>query len=374
MLILKNKTPSQMMPAVIKQEQMFYNQTTSSSNYLDELILGSGADSISHHHDASHHHHHHHNHHSLFDLNNNAMDPMDIEDMDDLDDLDDLDDSDDSDDSAGAGDTDDDDDDDDNDDDNDEDENDEDDEDDACSLTSCSSLNNSSSDSPSSLATTNTNSTCSTPSKSKNPHLHHRHQHRHHHRHHHKKSGLSASMSQAISQTSSTGMPSGKKMKKSKQAGLDNNGGNQTLAKQARANRFNSMGYSSDNPAEKRAFHILSERQRRNDLKKLFETLRVNIPTLGDKQKASKLTILKAAVDHLVEVGNRRERLHTHFEKEKLRNAQLLQHLKSLQSDDSSMSSQLPHSSLTGSQISYMPSFSLTNGCQSQMSATLAVH
>jgi hypothetical protein len=98
-----------------------------------------------------------------------------------------------------------------------------------------------------------------------------------------------------------------------------------------RANRLNSLGYSSDNPAEKRAFHILSERQRRNDLKKLFETLRTNIPALCDKQKASKLTILKAAVDHLVEVANKKDKLNSVYEKEKLKQIQLMQHLKNLQ-------------------------------------------
>ncbi|CAF0834139.1 unnamed protein product [Brachionus calyciflorus] len=98
-----------------------------------------------------------------------------------------------------------------------------------------------------------------------------------------------------------------------------------------RNNRLNSMGYSSENPAEKRAFHILSERQRRNDLKKLFETLRTNIPNLCDKQKASKLTILKAAVDHLIEVSNKKEKLNLIFDKEKQKNALLIQNLKNLQ-------------------------------------------
>lgn len=101
------------------------------------------------------------------------------------------------------------------------------------------------------------------------------------------------------------------------------------------------MGYSSDNPAEKRAFHILSERQRRNDLKKLFETLRTNIPTLCDKQKASKLTILKAAVDHLCEVSNKKEKLSSIYEKEKARHAQLIQHLKSLQNQQQNQSQHL---------------------------------
>lgn len=98
-----------------------------------------------------------------------------------------------------------------------------------------------------------------------------------------------------------------------------------------RSQKYNSLGYSSDNPAEKRAFHILSERQRRNDLKKLFETLRMSIPALSDKQKASKLTILKAAVDHLLDASHKREKLHTCYEKEKQRHNQLVQHLRLLQ-------------------------------------------
>ncbi len=321
MLVVKNKS-SVMMPVVKTSttDHMFYNNNNSTSNYLDDLILSEGHNS------------------SLFDINNtlghenlaNMDDIDDLEDLEDLDDLDDDDDEEDSDDSAGGGDS--------------------DEDDDACSSTSCSSLNNSSTASPSSLTTTNTNgsySSCSTPSKSK----------------HNKKANNGGSGPASVS-TIVTGGGS-KKSKKNQNQG----GGVMTLAKQARNSRFNSMGYSSDNPAEKRAFHILSERQRRNDLKKLFETLRVNIPTLGDKQKASKLTILKAAVDHLCEVGNRRERLHSHFEKEKLRNAQLLQHLKSLQNE-------VGNNSNNNSQMSYAPSgFTLINSthCQSQM-ATLAVH
>lgn len=99
-----------------------------------------------------------------------------------------------------------------------------------------------------------------------------------------------------------------------------------------RGHRLSSFVYSADTPAEKRAFHILSERQRRNDLKKLFETLRTHIPALGDKQKASKLTILKAAVDHLYEVTIKNNRLVGTYDKEKARNEQLLAHLKHLQS------------------------------------------
>lgn len=104
-----------------------------------------------------------------------------------------------------------------------------------------------------------------------------------------------------------------------------------TLTSSKRNSRLSSMGYSSDNPAEKRAFHILSERQRRNDLKKLFETLRINIPALCDKQKASKLTILKAAVDHLAEVTNKKEKLCSVFDKEKQKHTKLMQQLKTLQ-------------------------------------------
>lgn len=120
-----------------------------------------------------------------------------------------------------------------------------------------------------------------------------------------------------------------KSMNSSSSSSLSSNNLSSTTSK--RNSRLTSMGYSSDNPAEKRAFHILSERQRRNDLKKLFETLRTNIPTLCDKQKASKLTILKAAVDHLCEVSNKKEKLSSVYEKEKARHAQLIQHLKSLQ-------------------------------------------
>jgi hypothetical protein len=107
------------------------------------------------------------------------------------------------------------------------------------------------------------------------------------------------------------------------------------------ARQQNAVAYSNDNPAEKRAFHILSERQRRNDLKKLFETLRSNIPNLCDKQKASKLTILKAAVEHLTEASSKKEKLSAIVEKEKSKQMQLIQQLKSLQQEQicSNMSS-----------------------------------
>lgn len=120
-----------------------------------------------------------------------------------------------------------------------------------------------------------------------------------------------------------------------------------------RGHRLSSFVYSSDTPAEKRAFHILSERQRRNDLKKLFETLRTHIPTLSDKQKASKLTILKAAVDHLVEVTIKSNRLASTYDKEKSRNEQLLAHLKSLQSAPASNVSTSTNNSQLGFTLNY---------------------
>jgi hypothetical protein len=103
--------------------------------------------------------------------------------------------------------------------------------------------------------------------------------------------------------------------------------------KRSRIAYQHTSGYSSDNPAEKRAFHILSERQRRNDLKKLFETLRVNVPSLNDKQKASKLTILKASVDYLNEINNKQMKLNLTYEKEKQKHLQLMHNLKVLQSN-----------------------------------------
>lgn len=152
-----------------------------------------------------------------------------------------------------------------------------------------------------------------------------------------------------------------KKMNSSSSSSLSS--GSVTLGNQSKRNsRLSSMGYSSDNPAEKRAFHILSERQRRNDLKKLFETLRTNIPTLCDKQKASKLTILKAAVDHLCEISNKKEKLSSVYDKEKARHAQLMQHLKNLQ-----------HHQPMQQQINYNYQTVQTPG-QSASLSTLAVH
>jgi hypothetical protein len=142
--------------------------------------------------------------------------------------------------------------------------------------------------------------------------------------------------------------------------------GSQTSSK--RISRLGSMG-SIDNPAEKRAFHILSERQRRNDLKKLFETLRVNIPVLCDKQKASKLTILKAAVEHLAEVSNKKEKLCSVFDKEKQKHSKLMQQLKSLQQQQ--QHTQQQHQQQIHNNLNSYSS-SISNGQQSL--TTLAVH
>ena len=84
---------------------------------------------------------------------------------------------------------------------------------------------------------------------------------------------------------------------------------------------------------EKRAYHILSERQRRYDLKKLFENLRDNIPALDEKHKASKLTILKTAAEHLNQIGRTNERLKQTFQKETLKQKQLMQYLRTLETE-----------------------------------------
>jgi len=94
-----------------------------------------------------------------------------------------------------------------------------------------------------------------------------------------------------------------------------------------------SISYSNFDHNEKRTFHILSERRRRHDLKKLFETLRVNIPCLDQKEKASKLTILKTAVDHLNFITNSNEQLKRVFQRETLKQKQLMQYLRTLETE-----------------------------------------
>jgi hypothetical protein len=87
---------------------------------------------------------------------------------------------------------------------------------------------------------------------------------------------------------------------------------------------------------------------------------------LCDKQKASKLTILKAAVDHLVDVSGKRDKLSSVYEKEKARHVQLLAQLKSLQQlDNNSGFHHHHHHRQTSS--------ALVNGGSSVMT-TLAVH
>ena len=140
-----------------------------------------------------------------------------------------------------------------------------------------------------------------------------------------------------------------------------------------RSNRLQSMGYSSDNPAEKRAFHILSERQRRNDLKKLFETLRTSIPNLCDKQKASKLTILKAAVEHLVESSNKSEKQKSILEKEKQRQAQLMLTLKALQQEQQQQQHHQQFQNFN-SNTSYHQHHQLLSSHQSNSLSSLLVH
>jgi hypothetical protein len=98
-------------------------------------------------------------------------------------------------------------------------------------------------------------------------------------------------------------------------------------------NKKRNVAYASFNENEKRTFHILSERQRRHDLKKLFENLRNNIPDLEQKQKASKLNILKTAVEHLAQIAHTNERLQRTFQRETLKQKQLMQYLRSLETD-----------------------------------------
>lgn len=93
------------------------------------------------------------------------------------------------------------------------------------------------------------------------------------------------------------------------------------------------VGYSNFDLNEKRTFHILSERRRRYDLKKLFENLRTNIPCLLNKQKASKVTILKTAVEHLNEISHRNDQLKRTHHLETLKQRELIQYLRQLQQE-----------------------------------------
>lgn len=98
------------------------------------------------------------------------------------------------------------------------------------------------------------------------------------------------------------------------------------------------LDFSNFDLDEKRAFHILSERRRRYDLKNLFEDLRLSLPSLINKQKASKVTILKTAVDHLCEIKTNNEKLKLIFQRESIKQKNLIERLKNLEETNVNLS------------------------------------
>lgn len=70
---------------------------------------------------------------------------------------------------------------------------------------------------------------------------------------------------------------------------------------------------ASDNedPSElgKRKYHNSLERQRRNDIKHLFDGLRAAVPALRETQRAAKMTILQSAADHIRQLIEQERRI-----------------------------------------------------------------
>jgi len=79
-----------------------------------------------------------------------------------------------------------------------------------------------------------------------------------------------------------------------------------------------------------RATHNVLERQRRNDLKMRFHTLRDNLPDLMNNEKAPKIQILKKAYEFTQELKAQEQRLLADKELERQRKFILLRRLHAL--------------------------------------------
>jgi hypothetical protein len=119
---------------------------------------------------------------------------------------------------------------------------------------------------------------------------------------------------------------------------LNSSAGSINSTHRSRSNRTNRALINGDHSLAdselKRTSHIHSERERRNDLKLLFEALRSNVPELLELVKASKLTILKGAVNHLNEALLEKDKLTTQLDREKTKHFNLNQKLKKLKQEN----------------------------------------
>lgn len=78
---------------------------------------------------------------------------------------------------------------------------------------------------------------------------------------------------------------------------------------------------------QRRASHNILERKRRNDLKYSFQLLREQVPELEENQRAPKVVILRKAAEFIRHIRDREEKLDKEYEREKKREAKLLQRL-----------------------------------------------
>ncbi|XP_063777363.1 myc proto-oncogene protein [Pseudophryne corroboree] len=114
----------------------------------------------------------------------------------------------------------------------------------------------------------------------------------------------------------------------SKRAKLESNG---RVLKQLSNNRKCSSPRSSDSEEnDKRRTHNVLERQRRNELKMSFFTLRDQIPEVTNNEKAPKVVILKKATEYVISMQEDERRLIRETEQLKLKREQLKQKLNQL--------------------------------------------
>lgn len=116
----------------------------------------------------------------------------------------------------------------------------------------------------------------------------------------------------------------------SKRARLESN---TRVLKQISNNRKCSSPRSSDSEEnDKRRTHNVLERQRRNELKLSFFSLRDQIPEVANNEKAPKVVILKKATEYVLSMQEEEERLVQETELLKQKREQLKQKLKQLKS------------------------------------------
>lgn len=86
-------------------------------------------------------------------------------------------------------------------------------------------------------------------------------------------------------------------------------------------------GSSDSEDSERRRNHNILERQRRNDLRSSFLTLRDHVPELAHNEKAAKVLILKKATEYVSSLETEEMRLHQEKDRLQARRQQLMRRL-----------------------------------------------